>query len=93
MRYISRRENLGRMDFLVGIHIKDYNGTSNSQGKNDFKMTGIKVLTLPEMGFYDIMFEDYIGYSNGELYSLLVIYKRQEDLALLMVYTLMVDAI
>lgn len=59
------------MDFLVGIHIKDYNGTSNSRGKNDFKMTGIKVLTLPEMCFYDIMFEDYIGYSNEELYSLL----------------------
>ena len=59
------------MDFLVGIHIKDYNVTPNRQGKIDFVMTGVKVLKLPEMDFYDIMFEDYNDYSNYDLYSLL----------------------
>lgn len=59
------------MDFLVGIHIKDYNGTPNKKGKIDFVMMGIKVLKLPEMEFYDIMFKDYTDYSNDELYSLL----------------------
>lgn len=59
------------MNFLVGIHIKDYNGTPNKKGEIDFVMTGIKVLKLPEMEFYDIMFKDYTDYSNDELYSLL----------------------
>lgn len=59
------------MDFLVGIHIKDYNGTPNRLGKLIFVMTGVKVLKLPEMEFYDIMFEDYNDYSNDELYGLL----------------------
>lgn len=59
------------MDFLVGIHVKDYNGTPNKKGEIDFVMTGIKVLKLPEMIFYDIMFKDYTDYSNDELYSLL----------------------
>lgn len=59
------------MDFLVGIHTKDYRGTYNIQGKLIFVITGIKVLTLPEMTFYDIMFEDYNDYSNEDLYSLL----------------------
>lgn len=59
------------MDFLVGIHIKDYNGTPNKKGEIDFVMTGIKVLKLPEMIFLDIMFKDYTDYSNDELYSLL----------------------
>ena len=59
------------MDFLVGIHTKDYNGTPNKKGEIDFVMTGIKVLKLPEMIFYDIMFKDYTDYSNDELYSLL----------------------
>lgn len=59
------------MNFLVGIHIKDYNGTPNKKGEIDFVMTGIKVLKLPEMIFSDIMFKDYTDYSNDELYSLL----------------------
>lgn len=59
------------MDFLVGIHTKDYNGTPNKKGEIDFVMTGIKVLKLPEMIFSDIMFKDYTDYSNDELYSLL----------------------
>lgn len=59
------------MDFLVGIHIKDYNGTPNRQCKPIFVMAGVKVLKLPEMDFYDIMFEDYNDYRNDELYSLL----------------------
>ena len=59
------------MDFLVGIHTKDYNGTPNKKGEIDFVMTGIKVLKLPETEFYDIMFEDYSDYSNDELYNLL----------------------
>ena len=61
------------MDFLVGIHVKDYNGTPNKKGEIDFVMTGIKVLKLPEMIFYDIMFKDYTDYSNDELYSLLAV--------------------
>lgn len=59
------------MDFLVGIHTNDYRGTYNIQGKLIFVITGIKVLTLPEMTFHDIMFEDYNDYSNEELYRLL----------------------
>ena len=39
------------MDFLVGIHVKDYNGTPNKKGEIDFVMTGVKVLKLPEMIF------------------------------------------
>lgn len=59
------------MDFLVGIHTRSYNGTYNRLGKLIFVMTGVKVLKLPEMVFYDIMFEDYSGCSNDELYNLL----------------------
>lgn len=59
------------MDFLVGIHTRSYNGTYNRLGKLIFVMTGVKVLKLPEMEFYDIMFKDYNDYSNDELYSLL----------------------
>lgn len=59
------------MDFLVGIHTKDYSETLTGQGKKDFKMTGIKVLKLPEMDFYDIMFKDYNNYSDEDFYSLL----------------------
>ena len=57
------------MDFLVGIHIKDFSGTPNKKGEIDFVMTGIKVLKLPEMTFSDIMFKDCTDYS--ELYNLL----------------------
>jgi len=59
------------MDFLVGIHTENYRGTYNIQGKLIFVITGIKVLTLPEMTFHDIMFEDCNDYSNEELYRLL----------------------
>lgn len=71
LKSINSGEGLGCMNFLVGIHTKDYNGTPNKKGEIDFVMTGIKVLKLPEMEFYDIMFKDYTDYSNDELYSLL----------------------
>jgi len=59
------------MKFLIGIHTENYKGTFDIACKLNFVMTGIKILTLPEMIYSDIMFRDYNSYSNEELYSLL----------------------
>lgn len=59
------------MKFLIGIHTENHKGTFDIAGKLNFVMTGIKILTLPEMICSDIMFRDYNSYSNEELYSLL----------------------